>query len=186
MTFTAEPELPGALAPLAGRSFNGAAFAEHLQPTNPATRILARFADGARDAAMTLAQYGNGRAILIGTFPSAAFEQDPEKMRATGELVRRLVAFGGVLPDVRIDGAPGAVESRFLESSSAIVLIALNHSESPQKVTFTFAPTIPEAIWQNMETGSQVSFVQGPDGPTYTHTFGARDAMVLVRGKRLQ
>jgi beta-galactosidase len=186
MTFTAERELPGALAPLAGRSFNGAAFAEHLQPTNPATRILARFADGARDAAMTLAQYGNGRAILIGTFPSAAFEQDPEKMRATGELVRRLVAFGGVLPDVRIDGAPGAVESRFLESSSAIVLIALNHSESPQKVTFTFAPTIPEAIWQNMETGSQVSFVQTPDGPTYTHTFGARDAMVLVRGKRLQ
>jgi len=53
-------------------------------------------------------------------------------------------------------------------------------------VTLSFGPSIPEAIWQNMETGSQVSFVQGPNGPTYTHTFAPRDAMVLVRGKRLQ
>ena len=53
-----------------------------------------------------------------------------------------------------------------LESSGAIVIIALNHSETMQKVTFSFAPSIPEAIWQNMETGSQVNFVQGPDGPT--------------------
>jgi len=91
-----------------------------------------------------------------------------------------------VKPEVRIDGAPGLVESRFLESSGAIVLIALNHSDTTQKVTFSFGPGVPEAIWQNMETGSQVSFVQGPNGPTYTHTFAARDAMVLVRGKRLQ
>ncbi len=66
------------------------------------------------------------------------------------------------------------------------MLIALNHSDTTQKVTFSFAPSIPEAIWQNMETGSQVNFAQGPNGPTYTHTFAARDAMVLVRGKRLQ
>ena len=186
ITFAAERDLEGELAPLAGRPFNGTAFAEHLEPTNAATRVLARFPEATRDAAVTLSRYGEGRAILIGTFPSAAFEQDPDKMRATGELLQRLVAFAGVTPEVRIDGAPGQVEARFLESASAIVLVALNHADSPQKVTFSFAPSIPEAIWQNMETGSQVNFVQGPDGPTYTHTFAARDAMVLVRGKRLQ
>jgi len=53
-------------------------------------------------------------------------------------------------------------------------------------VTFRFGPDVPEAIWQNMETGAAVNFVQGPDGPSYVHTFGARDAMVLVRGKRLR
>jgi beta-galactosidase len=187
VTFTTDRTLPGALAPLAGRTFNGMAFAEHLEMTSAATRVLARFpGDGGGAAAVTLSRYGGGRAILIGTFPSAAFEQDPEKMRATGEFLQRLVAFAGVTPAVRIDGAPGLVESRFLESAGAIVLIALNHSDTTQRVTFSFAPSVPEAIWQNMETGSQVNFVQGPDGPTYTHTFAARDAMVLVRGKRLQ
>ena len=187
VAFTAERDLDGALAPLAGRTFSGVAFAEYLEVTHPDTRILARFA-GAGDGApaMTLSRYGAGRAILIGTFPSAAFEQDPEKMRPAGELLQRIVAFAGVAPEVRIDGAPGLVESRFLESSGAIVLIGLNHSDTVQKVMFSFAPSVPEAIWQNMETGSQVSFVQGPNGPTYTHTFAARDALVLVRGKRLQ
>ena len=73
-------------------------------------------------------RYGSGRAILIGTFPSAAFEQDPEKMRATGELLQRLVAAAGVVPEIRIDGAAGLVEARFLESLDAIVLIAINHA----------------------------------------------------------
>jgi hypothetical protein len=187
ITFIVAESADGALAPLAGRTFNGTAFAEHLEIMDPSTRILARFPGGSGDAAaMTLSRYGEGRAILIGTFPSAAFEQDPEKMRATGELLQRLVAYAGVKPDVHIEGAPGLVEARFLESAGAIVLIALNHSDTAQKVTFSFAPSIPEAIWQNMETGSQVSFVQGPNGPTYTHTFGPRDAIVLVRGKRLQ
>lgn len=187
ITFTAERDLDGALAPLAGRTFNGVSYAEHLEITQPGTRVLARFPGGnPGDPAMTLARYGAGRAILIGTFPSAAFEQDPEKMRATGELLQRLAAFAGVSPDVRIDGAPGLVESRFLESAGAIVIVGLNHSDAPQRVTFRFQPSVPEAIWQNMETGAAVHFVQGPDGPTYTHTFAARDALVLVRGKRLQ
>ena len=129
---------------------------------------------------------GSGRAILIGTFPSAAFEQDPEKMRATGEFLQRLVAGAGVTPEIRIDGAAGRVEARFLESSDAIVLIAINHGDTTERVTFRFGADVPEAIWQNMETGASVNFVQGPEGPTYAHTFAARDVMVLVRGKRLR
>jgi beta-galactosidase GanA len=189
ITFTAERGLTGALAPLAGRAFAGVSFAEHLEITGAFTRVLARFpADGsvAGDPAIVSTTYGSGRAVLIGSFPSAAFEQDPEKMRATGELLQRLVADAGVDPDVRIDGAPGLVEARFLESADALVLIAINHAETAQTVTLRFAADVPEAIWQNMETGASVNFVQGPSGPTYKHTFTPRDVMVLVRGKRLR
>jgi hypothetical protein len=107
-------------------------------------------------------------------------------MRGTGEFLQRLLASAGIAPDIRIDGAPGLVEARFLESSDAILLIAINHAETSERVTFTFGPDIPEAIWQNMETGAAVNFVQGPDGPTYVHNFAPRDAMVLVRSKRLR
>jgi beta-galactosidase GanA len=189
VTFTAEPNLEGALAPLAGRRFTGLSFAEHLETTSPGARVLARFpGEGGEpgDPAIVLSNYGSGRAILIGTFPSAAFESDPDKMRPTGELLQRLVEFAGVRPDVAIDGAPGLVEARFLESSDAIVLMAINHGDTPQKVTFRFGRDVPEAIWQNIESGAAVSFVQGPAGPTYTHTFAARDVMILVRGKRLR
>ncbi len=53
--------------------------------------VLARFpGEGAAGRARRSwnAAQGSGRAILIGTFPSAAFEQDPDKMRATGEFLQ--------------------------------------------------------------------------------------------------
>jgi hypothetical protein len=140
-----EPDLDGALEALAGRSFTGTAFAEHLETTDSSVRVLARFADDAEvpgEPAIVLARYGAGRAILIGSFPGAAFEQDPEKMRSAGELLQALTAVAGVAPDVRIDGAAGLVEARLLESSDAIVVIALNHSDAPQTVTMTF-PRFP-------------------------------------------
>jgi beta-galactosidase len=189
VSFTMESNLDGPLAPVAGGTFNGVGFAEHLEVVNNGARVLARFPDDAGrpgDPAIVMSQQGSGRAILIGTFPSAAFEQDPEKMRRTGEFLQRLVATAGITPEIRIDGGAGRVEARFLESSNAMVLIAINHGDTAERVTFKFAPDVPEAIWQNMETGSAVNFVQGPDGPTYSHAFGARDVMVLVRGKRLR
>jgi len=188
ISFTMEKNLDGALAALSGRTFNGVAFAEHFD-AGAGARILARFpGEGAApgNAAIVEMRQGNGRAILIGTFPSAAFEQDPDKMRATAELLQRLIASTGVTPEIRIDGGAGHVEARFLESSEAIVLIAINHGDNAERVTFRFGPDIPEAIWQNMETGASVNFVQGADGPTYSHTFAGRDVMVLVRGKRLR
>jgi beta-galactosidase GanA len=189
VTFTAERDLDGALAPLAGRTFTGALFAEHLDVTGPSTRVLARFpaaSGGQGDPAIVASRYGTGRAILIGSFPSAAFEQDPEKMRPSGELLQRLIGSAGVAPDVRIDGAPGLVEARFLESPAALLLIAINHADTAQKVTMTFTRETPEAIWQNMETGAAVNFVTGADGPRYSHAFAPRDVVVLVIKKKLR
>lgn len=106
--------------------------------------------------------------------------------RTTIERIQRQVAAAGVTPDIRLDGAPGLVEARFLESPDALLLIAINHAATPQTVTMHFSPDTPEAIWQNMETGAAVHFVQRTEGPTYRHAFAARDVLVLVRGKRLR
>lgn len=196
VTMVAERDLEGALRPLAGRSIPGTGFAEHLDVTGENVRVLARFpGEGGRpgDPAIVMNEVRGdarnprpGRAILIGSFPAAAFEQDPDKMRPAGDLLQALVAFAGVSPEVRIDGAAGSVEARFIESSDALVLIAINHAETPQKVTMAFTPDTQEAVWQNIETGAAVNFVAGPNGPTYTHAFAPRDVLVLTIRKKLR
>jgi hypothetical protein len=83
-----------------------------------------------------------------------------------------------------IEGSPDNVEAHWLESPDALLLIAVNHAAEPRDVTITFAPAIPEAIWQNMLTGSAVNFVAGAKGPVYTRTFAAHDVLVLMIRKR--
>jgi hypothetical protein len=136
------------------------------------------------DLPVRVTNYGSGRVFLVSDTRQAA---KPHGVRQSAEaMLRRVVAAAGLEPEVAIAGSDGLVEARFLESADAMLLVALNYGTTPRKVTFTFAPDVPEAIWQNMETGAAVNFVQGADGPAYTRTFGARDVMVLVRGKRLR
>ena len=88
--------------------------------------------------------------------------------------------------DVRVNGGNVLVETRFLESVDTLLLVGLNHADTPKTVTFAFPPDTPEAIWQNMETGASVSFVQGPEGLIYQHAFAPRDVMVLMIRTRLR
>jgi hypothetical protein len=83
-----------------------------------------------------------------------------------------------------IGGGEDSLEAHWLESSDALLLVAVNHADAPREVTLTFAPAIPEAVWQNMLTGSAVNFVAGPTGPVYTRTFPARGVLVLMIRKR--
>jgi hypothetical protein len=92
----------------------------------------------------------------------------------------------GVAPEVRIEGGHGHVETRFLESSDVLMLIGLNHGDAAERVTMTFAPDTQEAIWQNMETGSAVNFIAGPEGPVYSYSFRPRDALVLMIRKDIR
>jgi hypothetical protein len=109
-----------------------------------------------------------------------------------GVVTRNLALFGPLRPRsggvVQLTGAEAGarVEVRLLESADAIVIIGLNYAPAPRKVTITFAPEIPEAIWQNLETGAAVDFIMGKAGPYYEHTFGPRDALVLMIRKRLR
>jgi hypothetical protein len=89
-------------------------------------------------------------------------------------------------PDVRIRGGGTDVEATVLESSAALVVVGLNRGSVPHTVTMTFSTELPEAIWQNMMTGSTVSFVTRKEGPTYTRTFAPKDVLVLMINKRLR
>ena len=181
VSMTAARDLPGALASLAGASIPGATFAEHLQPIRGGVRVVATFENG--DAAITDTRFGSGRAMLIGSFPAAAFEQDPAKMRLAGTLLQALVEDAGIEPDVRVEGGPGLVDVRLLDAPAASVLIAINHDDAPQRATITLPPGLPAGPWRNVEDGTSVSFDSTPDGPRHTHQFSARDVLVLRNGR---
>lgn len=184
-----ERELDGPLSVLAGKIVRGAAYAASLDITGPSVRVIARFRgpDGAPgDPAIVTSRYGSGRAVLIGSLPGAALEKDPDAARTSGDLLAALAVGAGAQPDVRLSGSTGLVETRFLESSAVTVLLAINHADAEQKVTMTFPPDTPEAIWLNLETGASVNFVAGPEGPIYTHVFTPRDVLALMIKKDLR
>ncbi len=111
---------------------------------------------------------------------------DASQQTLTGDrLIQRLASLD-ITPEVRIEGGKGLVETRFLESPRELMLIAMNHSSSSERVTMTFAPDTQEAIWQNMEAGTGVNFIAGASGPTYTYWFRPRDALVLLIRKDLR
>lgn len=86
-----------------------------------------------------------------------------------------------------IRGAPRpAIEIKLLESDETVVIVGLNYSASPTRVTIAFDADIPEAIWQNMETGTSVSFLMTEKGPELEHTFAPNDALVLMIRKKLR
>lgn len=91
---------------------------------------------------------------------------------------------GGVRGVAGGSGAP--VDVRLLESREALMIVAVNYAPAPQRVTINFAADIPEAIWQNLETGTAVNFVMGPGGPILEHTFAPRDTLVLMIRRRLR
>ena len=91
---------------------------------------------------------------------------------------------GGIRGITGGGGAP--VDVRLLESADALMIIGMNYAPAPRKVTIRFTADIPEAIWQNLETGTAVNFVMGPGGPFLEHTFAPRDTLVLMIRKTLR
>ncbi len=120
--------------------------------------------DSRVNLAIPIPRYGKGRTA---------------RLAGTG-LIPRIADVTGVQPDVRISGATGVVEARFVESRDALVLIALNHSNDPQRVTLAFPAGTKQEFWQNMETGEMVTFGSSAAGITLSHAFSPRDALVLM------
>jgi hypothetical protein len=125
-----------------------------------------------------------------------ALQQSPQALAAAADfadaITRNAALYAPLRPglaktgirEVRVERRPAAFEAHLLESPDAMVLIALNHADTADKVTIEFAREMPEAIWQNMLTGGAVNFVAGPDGPTYTRTCAPKDVLVLMIRKR--
>jgi hypothetical protein len=102
-------------------------------------------------------------------------------------VTRNAALFAPLRPSPRtvtIDAPTTEIFARFVESEDAMLLVAANLTDSPQRVTLKFAPDMPEAIWQNMESGAAVNFVAGPEGPFYSRTFTPRDVVVLMIRKQ--
>lgn len=133
-----------------------------------------------------------GRRTVVFESPGRRFTQE---LRALGEsagiITRNQALFMPMRPRTTgvasIDGEGGApVDVKLMESRDALVIIAVNRATVPRKVAITFNPDIPEAIWQNMESGTSIDFVMGSKGPVFEHTFAARDALVLMIRKRFR
>lgn len=134
------------------------------------------------------------RAIVFDDW--AALGRSPEALGAAAAfadaIARNASLYAAVrLPDrargrngVTVAGAD--VEAALLESSDALVLVAVNQSAEPRSATFTFSPDVPEAIWRNMLTGASVNFVTRASGPTYSRAFGPKEVLVLAIGRAVR
>ena len=150
--------------------------------------------DNVRETAWTLLAKG-ARGVVFEDW--AALQQNTAALAeasAFAETITRNMALYAPLRRVEqtgaraitITGGQDNVEARWLESSDALLLIAVNHGAEPLKVTLTFPRDVPEAVWQNMLSGGSVNFVAGPTGPFYEHVFPPHDVLVLMIRKRLK
>jgi hypothetical protein len=175
-----------------------AAIAERIQIIDGIPPESVRIKVGSGVQAVSEARIAFWEAIATGT-RNAVFEAPgkrlTQELRALGEtagiITRNQALFMPMRPRTAgvssIEGGGGApVDVKLMESRDALVIVALNRATAPRKVTITFNPDIPEAIWQNMESGTSIDFVMSQKGPVFDHTFGPRDALVLMTRKRFR
>jgi len=181
LAFTIAQDLPPEIRPAAGYVVPGSTYLEILTP-HPGTRVLGTAISGEPVAVQR--EYGKGRALLLGSFVSAAFEQDPEKNAVAGRLIAALVRGAGVTPRVKMDGAPGWVESRLMESPRALLLIGINHDAAPHHVAIELPASAPAGEWLNLETGDAIPLAgRAGTGPRFEYDFKPRDVLVLLARK---
>jgi hypothetical protein len=177
---TAEAQVTGAYAALFARNIAADLIHAGELSTAAATRYRAVVVPAALSASPSAA------AALKELSSAGPMVLEAGERSALDEAAIARLAKAGVVPGARVSGGDGLVETRFLESAHVRMLIALNHSPRPARVTLTFTPETQEAIWQNMETGAGVSFVAGPAGPSYSYFFRPRDALVLMIRKDIR
>ncbi len=143
-----------------------------------------------RVAFWTAIARGDKRVALMD--PSGGVGQDLLAFAETaGVVTRNERLFAPLQPRTRgvrqvSAGGGASVDVRLLESRDVIMIIALNRSAVPRTARITFDPDIPEAIWQNLETGATANFVMTKDGPLLEAALGAHDALVLMTGRKLR
>jgi hypothetical protein len=162
-------------------------------PDESARITVGSGAQGVSDARLVFWDaIAKGTRSIVFEAPGRRFTQE---LRALGEsagiVTRNQALFMPMRPrssGVRsIEGEAGAaVDVKLMESRDALMIIAISRAPAPRTVTITFSPGIPEAIWQNMESGTSIDFVMGKNGPVFEHTFAPRDALVLMIRKRFR
>ncbi len=119
-------------------------FREVLEPLGG--RVVGRFEDGAPAAVES--QFGRGRALLVGSYPAAAYHSTPteEARRWFGSLLD----WAGVQPELEVEGG---VEARWLESGADRLVFVFNHEREPRQVRLKWRGRALGRIEDLMEGG---------------------------------
>jgi beta-galactosidase len=138
--------LPGLAS---GGLVSGAAFEEDLEPY-PGSQVLARFTDG--EPAVVENSFGNGRAILVGSFVALAYNKYPDA--GTQKFLISLAKLAGVQAEVEVSAPKSseAIEVRRLVSDDKQIVFAFNESKETVDAALSIAvPWTPKhAIeWTN-------------------------------------
>ncbi|HVH72395.1 MAG TPA: beta-galactosidase trimerization domain-containing protein [Candidatus Dormibacteraeota bacterium] len=109
--------------------FDGTGFQERFGVLNPSARVVAAFADGT-PAAYQCA-YGNGDAILLGTFAGQRNDSNPQTDHPLAGILARWAGLS--TPPVK---APKLVEFRQLDAARGQFIFLFNHGKQPARVEF--------------------------------------------------
>jgi beta-galactosidase len=112
-----------------GVSFMGSGFAEHLAVLDENSKVVAKFADGTPAAYEH--KYGNGKAIVMGTFAGQWNEANPIPLHPLGTLLSEWA--GLTIPALE---APPLVEVREMNGPGGQFVFLFNHSDAAAKVEF--------------------------------------------------
>jgi beta-galactosidase len=165
----ADDGLPG-LKP--GEVLPGRWYEESLEPA-ASGRVVARFGNGA--PAAVASTFGKGKALVLGSYVSAAYVSQPED--AGRRFFDGLLGWAGVRRAVAVSGDP--VEVRLLESGSEHLAFVFNHATTPAATAVTLR--IPRAgrTVVDIASGETVAVTPSTDGFEWTATIPPRDVRVL-------
>lgn len=122
-----------------GQTVQGAFFAESLQPLPTATgrvQVLAQFEDGT--PAMTVATYGKGKALYIGSFLGLARQESEAASNADNALLQNVLDWADVQPPLStpdVNGEQVEVRLKRVRDTDSYLLFAINHQKQPQDVS---------------------------------------------------
>ena len=167
---TAEEGLPG-LRP--GEVLPGRWYEESLEPTAPATRVVARFASGA--PAAVVSTFGRGKVLMLGSYVSAGYISQPEE--AGRRFFEGLLDWAGVRRPVTVAGDP--VEVRLLESGREHLAFVFNHAATAATTVVTLRVPLDGRVVEEISRGESVTAKAVADGFEWQGTIPARDVRVL-------
>ncbi len=109
---------------------SGTVYEETFEQLKDTAKILAHFEDGS--PAMIINNYGKGKAILVGSLISRAYEKD--RNEENGKFLKNLFKWAGIEPLIHIDRSK--VEGRILEGSGYKILFGFNHGNKSADINF--------------------------------------------------
>ncbi|GAH12936.1 unnamed protein product, partial [marine sediment metagenome] len=126
---------------------SGAVYEEALEPLKDTAKILACFEDGS--PAMIINSYYKGKAILVGSLISGAYEKDRDDKN--GKFLKDLLKWADVETLLGMDG--DKAEGRIMEGLGYKILFGFNHGS--KKADISFCLRVPKREYRILDLSSQ-------------------------------